>query len=519
MPQDQSPLSWSGDGRAVVKYRPTAQIHGSLLDAQGLPIGGARVVARLDAALPGQNAYSTGTLTTDTSGVMFPTGSFSLNVPLSQQPTSQPYHLWVGFDSAARASLSPPLIRDLTVTGNLELPLRLRSVADLAVVTGRIVTPLGEGVGNQTVQVLDADNQVVSSTAISDASGGATSGSYRVLVDPSLSSNPQSPLTVVVRPAPLDPTQIILQATLQPPRPGSETRVDFAVPSHRTPVVYQLPIRGGASGSSSSPVAGARVSAQVSLEDAATLKLGTRAYYIATGESDSQGQAKLSLVPAPTGGPNLVYQVTINSPSHLPFASVPQAQVQVGPNGPTDGLLAAVTLPLRAQVHGRLRSPLGAPVSGAQVVASRTSSTETEASPVASMLVTADLPQSITDVDGSFALRLDPGDYDLEFIPLPGTNARSSLDNQRIATSDIELGDVRLPPNTLGVLEVLSPLGAPVAETKVRLFQLPDTTKHAGVSCDVGLPCSRNAKLRAEAFTDQYGHARLLLPGGSPRRE
>ena len=67
---------------------------------------------------------------------------------------------------------------------------------------------------------------------------------------------------------------------------GSETRVDFAVPSHRQPVQFQLPIRGGTSGTATVPVAGARVRAEVSLADTTTQKLGHRAYYISNADTD-----------------------------------------------------------------------------------------------------------------------------------------------------------------------------------------------------------------------------------------
>ena len=75
-----------------------------------------------------------------------------------------------------------------------------------------------------------------------------------------------------------------------------------------------------------------------------------------------------------------------------------------------------------------------------------------------------------------------------------------------------ELGQVR--PGQ----PVLSPMGAVVPNTKVRVFQLPETTPRPGFACAPGFPCSRNALLRAEAFTDADGRAQMLLPGGSAVR-
>src|SRR6185295_1097200 len=97
---------------------------------------------------------------------------------------------WVSFEDALRASLSPPLWQDQPVKGDVTstnpVSLKLRTPADLAVVTGRIVSPLSEGLGNRTVQVFDPTGQVVSSTAISDPTPGMSLGNYRVLVDPAL---------------------------------------------------------------------------------------------------------------------------------------------------------------------------------------------------------------------------------------------------------------------------------------------------------------------------------------------
>jgi len=510
MPQDQSLLSWSSDGTARLQFRPTVLVHGAVEDAQLQPILGARVIARLKSSIPGQNDYSLGTLTADN-----PAGVYSLRVPLAQQPLSQTYRFWVGFDDASRARLSPPLWHDTVLTDDSDLTLRLRAASALSVVSGRILDALGEGVGNFSVQVLDAAHDIISSTAISDATTGTTAGSYRLFVDPSLSSMPGSPLTVVARPGPLDAAMPTLEATLPPPSPGTETRVELAVPSHRKPVPFQLPIRGGDSAANSLPVAGARVRAEVVLEDTATLKLGTRAYYVATGESDSQGIARLSLVPAPIGSGNLIYKVAISSPSHVSFASLPEAEVQVGPN---DGLLGQVTLPPRAEVRGRLHNAQGEPAASVAIMAIRIAEGETAVSPTKSLVATAELPQNTTDSEGNFVLRLDPGDYDLEFVPAPGAEPRSTLDNQRIGSANVDLGTIHLPTLTLGVLQVLAPSGAPVEGVKVRVFQLPDTNLKPGVSCSGSLPCSRNAKLRAEAFTDQEGRIRCLLPGGSPSR-
>lgn len=507
-PQEFVGVTFDGTGTASLQFRPSAQVDGSVLDALGQPIARARVIAQLSAAIAGQNPYSFDTLTSDR-----PAGSFALRVPTPSRPAEQLYRLWVSFDDAAQLGQYPPHWLDSAVAGDKSLTVKLRPSGELAVVQGRLLNTLGEGVGGMTVQVLDASSRIVSSTTTSVTSSDATSGTYRVLVDPSLSEDTRSPLTVVVKPGPQKTNWPMLRAQLPLPRAGSDTRLDFVVPSFRKPVLFQVPIRGSGPNATNTPVIGAHVVAQVTLEDPATMNLGQRAVYVSTAESDAQGIAKLMLVPAPSGGTNLTYKISVTGPARTPFASVSQQELTVGPS---EGLLAALTLPQRAQLRGRLLDAQGEPVASAQVVAQSIVQDTPTTSPPDMMALDAPPPQTTTDADGSFALRLDPGDYDLDFVPVSGTQPRTSLDNQRIQTSDLELGDVRLARITLGKVALTSPGGAPVQQVKVRVFQIADTSPRFGLACVTGLPCSRTAKLRAEAFTDSKGRAQFLLPDSTP---
>lgn len=508
-PQEIAQLRFDAGGTSALKYRTPALSQGTVVDAQlpPQPLGRARVLAILPTVIPGQASLSFNTLT-----AAQPAGQWSLRIPVPERPSSQPYRFWVGFDDAAQASMYPPVWHDQAIVSDTTVMLSTRAPTDLATVLGRITNPLGEGVGGLTVQVLDAENQIVSSTAVSRSTAGIELGTYQLLVDPTLSADPQANLRVVVRPGTANSTLPTLEVALSPPRAGTSSRVDFAFPSQRTPVQFQLPIRGVAASGTTMPVVGAHVQAQVQLQDQATMKLGVRAIYMATADTDAQGIAKLTLVPAPSGGNNLTYQVAIKSPTITQFASA-QLTIPVGPN---DGLLAAVSLPLRAQLLGRLLDAMGQPVASAQIVAQAIASTNPSTSPFG--VVTTDMggAQTITDQDGHFALHLDPGDYDLDLVPVPGTQPRSSLDNQRIGTADLDVGDIFLPRITLGRMLVMRPDGSPVVQTKVRVFQLPDTTPRYGLACDASLPCSRIASLRAEVFTDRNGLAQFLLPDGPP---
>jgi hypothetical protein len=504
--QDEGHLVFDRDGVASVRLRGTALVTGSVSDANGQLLVGAHIAARLESSIPGQNDYNTSSVTTEV-----PRGAFSLRIPLSASPMLQPYELWLSFDDPFLASLSPPQWRREAVFADRELPLRLPPLSEMAVVTGRITNALGEGVANLSVQAFDDQAHLVSSTALSQSGSGTQAGTYRLLIDPRL-AHTSGTLSVVVRPSAQDTALPILEASLPLPPPNSQSRVDFAVPSYRKPALYKLPIRGG--GPTGLTVAGARVRAQVLLSDAATLKLGHKAYYITNGDSDAEGLARLMLVPAPIGGSNLQYQISVVSPSHVPYASVAKQELQVGP---TEGLLGAVVLPSRAEIRGRLLDASGLPVAAAQVVASRIGVIDPSVAPLAAQALMADVPQVLTDVTGRFALYLDPGDIDLEFAHPGGLQARSSLDNLRVGSGSQDLGDIMLPPVTLGSLDVTSPASSPVIDAKIRIFELPDTQQRLGVSCDGASPCSRTGKLRAEAFTGRSGRAQFLLPGGKAR--
>lgn len=505
--QDEAHLLFTQDGIANLRLRDTALVSGIVTDASGQPLAGAHITARLASSIPGQNDYNTSAVTSE-----LPRGAFAMRIPLAAAPTLQPYQFWVGFDDPYLASLSPPLWRSELVTADRELPLRLRGPSDLAVVTGRINNALNEGVGNLSVQAFDDLGRLVSSTAVSQSGSGTLAGSYRLLIDPTLARSGAAFLKIVVRPGTQDPTLPVLESTLQVPLANSQSRVDFAIPSYRKPVQYQLPIRGGQA--TGYAVAGARVRAQVMLEDAATLKLGHKAYYTATGDSDAQGLVRITLVPAPIGGSNLLYQVAIVSPSQAPYASVNRQEIQVGPN---EGLLGSVVLPNRAEIRGRLIDSNGLPVPGAQVLASRIDPPEPNSGPVAGQVLSADVPVAVADISGNFSLFLDAGDVDLEFIHPSGLQARSSLDNLRISGNSRDLGDIMLPQVTLGTLDLTSPASAPVSDAKLRIFELPDIESRLSISCDGQSPCSRTGKLRAEAFTNKSGRAQFLLPGAKVR--
>lgn len=506
-PHEVPQLIFDRTGSAEINLRASVLVEGKVLTAAEQPVVRAHVLAQLPSAILGQSPYTFDTLSTER-----PAGAWQLRLPVPPRPMEQIYRFWVGFDDPAQASQYPPLWSERAIEGATDVPLHLRAPSELAAVSGRILDPLFEGVGGLIVQVLDGRGQIVSTTAVSLTAQQGLSGSYKVLVDPALSAETPPNLKLVVRPE-AQAGLPVLEAPLTALKVGGTLPLELKLPSSRKPLVFQLPVVGLGPSGSLLPVVGARVQAQVVFEEK-PLTSGTRAIYTTTADTDADGSARLSLIPAQSGT-NLSYTVTVTSPARTPYAST-QQEVQVGPSGTGGVLQPGVQLALRAQLTGRLLDAEGEPVPLAQVVAQSIARTDSTGSGPEAKASGSTPPQTTTDQDGRFALRLDSGDYDIDFVPQPGTAPRSSLDNQRLTRYDIDLGDVRLPRLALGKLVITGPGGAPLAQAKLRIFQSPDTSPRFGFACQPGLPCSRVAKLRAEAFTDSKGRAQFLLPDSTP---
>jgi hypothetical protein len=507
-PHEVPQLIFDRTGSADINLSASVQVQGTVLTSAEPTqrLVRAHVLAQLPSAILGQSSYTFDTLSTE-----MPAGEWQLRLPVPPRPKEQVYRFWVGFDDPTQAGQYPPLWEELEISGpKSNVLLKVSAPSELATVSGRILDPLDAGVGGLSVQVLDGRGQIVSTTAVSLTAQQGLSGSYKVLVDPSLSTEMPATFKLVVRPG-AQAGLPVLEAPLQALKVGGTQSLELRLPSSRKPQVFYLPVLGLGPSGSLLPVVGARVQAQVVLEDK-LLTPGTRAIYTASADTEADGSAKLSLIPVTSPNTNLSYTVTVKSPARTPYAST-QQEVLVGLQG---GVLGKVELGLRAQLTGRLLDADGEPVPLAQVVAQSIARTDSTSSGPEAKTSGSTLPQTTTDQDGRFALRLDPGDYDIDFVPQPGTAPRSSLDNQRLTSYDIDLGDVRLPRLALGKLVITGPGGTPLAQAKLRIFQSPDVSPRFGFACQPGLPCSRVAKLRAEAFTDSKGRAQFLLPDSTP---
>lgn len=493
-PQEEPRLLFDDKGGAQARFTQAAILAGTVHDAFGAIVPRARVVATLPSAIAGQDPYTFETST------QAGDGTFSLHVPVPRKPREQPYRLWIGFDDPAQAERNPPQWQDEMVGADTLLTLTLRPEGAMSTIDGQLVDSLRSGgVAGWRVQIIDQHGQIISTTATtSDGEIATNRGFYRVLFDARLSQDAQ--LRIVVQPGPGMSDGPILTHVFDRPADAQYLHQDFTLPAARASLPFEFRVNGTGTSGAVMSVPGARVQAQAYLPDP-RLDRNTRALYTVSGTTDRQGLVRLSLVPSMSGNENLAYTVIVSSPASSPFASA-VLPVQIGPQ-PGQSTLS---LPLRAQLSGRLMSAAGTPVAGAQVLAQGLGAGGV--SMLGGAAPEAVLPQATTDADGRFALRLDPGDYDLEFVPVVGTQPRFSVENRRILSEDVELGYVRLPRPTLGKVLVLGPDGYPVAGASVRVFQLPDPQP----SCELMLPCSTRARLRAVISTAANGRAQFLLP-------
>ncbi len=254
---------------------------------------------------------------------------------------------------------------------------------------------------------------------------------------------------------------------------------------------FQVTVHGGEAGET--PVSGATVRAYATLEGG---DARVSARFIRDGVSDGSGTATMSLMPGATGNPR-PYTLSIIPPPGSMWATACLDNVPAQwPGTAPVTLLRAVTLPRRAVIEGTLISASGAPVANAIVTATGGNP------PMPHCLAGPTTTNTTTDATGSFTLRLDPGPYQLEYDPPPGSPLPRMIESVELTTADAyRTVLVRLPTPVLVEGNVLkAPPGIPLPDATVRIFES---------LCPPTGACT--ALLRAETQTDANGHFRAIV--------
>ena len=250
------------------------------------------------------------------------------------------------------------------------------------------------------------------------------------------------------------------------------------------------------------PVPGTLVSASMVLESTASSATspGGTTRFGSDATVNEQGIAKLDLLPG-TSGNERAYDIRVIPPAQSMYRGHCRSNVPVTA-GP--GTLLDVVLKRRPLHKGRVRSADGLPVPQVTVKATRQPGGPTDcASPSQGTTYT------VTEFDGRFEMRLEPGNYQFDYEPAPGspaprlTDFSVSVDDSDDPEVDADPDVVNLPRGALVEGVVKDVTGDPIARALVRIFQPRCTT--AEVCRD--LP----PHLLAETLTDDKGLFRVVM--------
>jgi hypothetical protein len=249
---------------------------------------------------------------------------------------------------------------------------------------------------------------------------------------------------------------------------------------------------------SQAPITGAFVTATTILSQ--TPGVGTTSF-LGGAVSGNGGVASLALLPGTTNA-KLSYEIAVVPPGGSASASNCWMGQMVGTGGAAvaPAMLATVQLPHRRVLSGTVRVAGGAGVAGVLVSATP------GPGPIPGCTRTRPAPgNTTTDVDGQYALPLDPGSYQLDYDPPPGspyprvTNPNGAL--TITAAADPTGGDVTLPTAGVVLGQVNEPDRAtPLAGATVSIYE----PQCSGGNCTAPL-------LVGQAQTDGGGGFRIVV--------
>jgi hypothetical protein len=260
------------------------------------------------------------------------------------------------------------------------------------------------------------------------------------------------------------------------------------LPTYQVPQAVVFVVRGNAG----EPVSGVALRASTILAPDTTTPAPTGVTrFRQSTTTGANGNANVSLIPGVNQTPRL-YDVSVVPPPGSLYASkcVPQQPVLGG------GDTATIALDLRPVVSGTVSSVKGTPLAGVTVTAIRNPMLAKVCS------VTGPTEFSTTTGDtGSFSLPLDPGSYQLDFVPAPGSPAPRISEFKVPVTANLS-HPVQLPEPYVIEGDVLDAVAMPLQNATIRIFK---------PLCDKTEGCTLSPILRAETRSDDQGHFRAIV--------
>ncbi len=273
-------------------------------------------------------------------------------------------------------------------------------------------------------------------------------------------------------------------------------------------VEAQLPVRDA----QGLPVIGARVTAQRALPSPQSCELSAGGKVVqqplfedlrlsAEGHTDVEGKAMLQVVAG-------AWNVSVTPPATSAAARVKSASVAL-----SAGPAAAIACDVRRAFTGQLVGPDQAPMAGARM---RIGAIQADAGEAAATVV-----EVLTDTDGAFHARLDPGRYAVVAEPAADAGlARALLRVIEVAADhDLPAQKLVMPAPAVLVGRVLGPDGAPLSGVVVDVLA-PSLTSLAPLGDARGKPGWGRALLAAETqrlastVTDHDGRFQVLVATG-----
>ena len=387
---------------------------------------------------------------------------------------------------------SPPFSFPETVSAMLseDIP------GDGFTISGTLVSAVGTAPAATFVARALQDGVVVSNAPLTQSNGTMTVDSFRLLLPSAVTTN-GDPLTIQLTPqgsSPADPW--FVSGPIAPQ--ANTTPLSIMLPAYSNLNEFKLNIRGSDGGA----VVGALVHAQTVV---GTSTVGATEF-ARDGLTDATGIVNLSLLPG-TAQTALAYQITVLPPSNSPSATPCDIPVDVTVGGSTVNIASAptlmtITLTARPILSGVVKDSQGYPLSNVTVTATQ------ETSENASCTSATPAPTSGTsDVNGMFALPLDPGTYQLDYDPPTGSAApRFTEYGYKIGGPALVTHDITLPQGAAVMGTVVAPDGkTPLQSATVRLFEVRCT----GADCTG--PNRTAPALRAVAVTDGNGSFRVAV--------
>jgi hypothetical protein len=420
------------------------------------------------------------------------TGQYTLRVPRNLD--GEDYTLRV---STADPTLAPPKLVTVHATDDQELDIAFEDPTTLLELRGAVYDSLKVPVASMQVQAIApivsaTDPVVVWSTTVKTDDKGQYS----------LRLAPGAPATVrVVATALATPTlpSLSLDVTTNTLSPTNSPSTDLQLPALPNPAHVIYKVVGTSLSGAEMPVPQASCVFSALISDPHVLS-GTIATYRATAITNANGEAAVDLVPSDNG--NRAYSLSVTPDSTSQFSAA-FTSVDVSPAG---GYGPSIRLALRPELSGTVLDPDGKPLRNLTVVVSA-SSVSASLSPAYSSL--AATPQTVSDVSGRFAVRVDKAEWDVDLIPppermlprlwLPGTDVQS----------DLNVGTVVLRSGVMVRGFVRDHNNAPLINADVRLYTVPQGNN----ACDHGdTSCLMSPRLRAEGSSAPDGSIGFILP-------